>query len=85
MRDDKLIGVLTEEDIMRFVFGKPNLMTSKVVDAMSTTYAVVEKDFSVQNVVALLRGAPYTAVVDGNRFLGLITRADVLNHMRKQM
>ncbi|MFK8015178.1 MAG: pyridoxal-phosphate dependent enzyme [Gammaproteobacteria bacterium] len=85
MRDDALIGVLTEEDIMRFVFGKPNLMTSKVVDAMSTTFAVVEKDFSVQNVVALLRGAPYTAVVDGDRFLGLITRADVLNHMRKQM
>ena len=85
MRDDELIGVLTEEDIMRFVFGKPNLMTSKVVEAMSTTFAVVEKDFSIQNVVALLRGAPYTAVVDGQRFLGLITRADVLNHMRKQM
>ena len=49
------------------------------------TFAVVEKDFSVQNVVALLRGAPYTAVVDGKRFLGLITRADVLNHMRKQI
>ena len=46
---------------------------------------MVEKDFSVQNVVALLRGAPYTAVVDGKRFLGLITRADVLNHMRKQI
>jgi cystathionine beta-synthase len=84
MRDDELIGVLTEEDIMRFVFGKPQLMSAKVVEAMSTTFAVVEKDFSMQNVVALLRGAPYTAVVDGKRFLGLITRADVLNHMRKQ-
>ncbi|MEO1576559.1 MAG: pyridoxal-phosphate dependent enzyme, partial [Pseudomonadota bacterium] len=82
MRDDELIGVLTEQDIMRFVFGKPQLMAAKVVEAMSTTYAVVEKDFSVQNVVALLRGAPYTAVVDGDRFLGLITRADVLNYMR---
>ncbi len=85
MKNDELIGVLTEQDIMRFVFGKPQLMSAKVVEAMSTTYAVVEKDFSVQNVVALLRGAPYTAVVDGDRFLGLITRADVLNHMRKQM
>jgi cystathionine beta-synthase len=84
MRDDELIGVLTEEDIIQFVFGKPQLMTARVVEAMSTTYAVVEKDFSIQNVVALLRGAPYTAVVDGDRFLGLITRADVLNHMRKQ-
>ena len=84
MDGDELIGVLTEEDIMRFVFGKPQLMAAKVVEAMSTTFAVVEKDFSIQNVVALLRGAPYTAVVDGQRFLGLITRADVLNYMRKQ-
>ncbi|MEM6639360.1 MAG: pyridoxal-phosphate dependent enzyme [Pseudomonadota bacterium] len=84
MRDDELIGVLTEEDIMRFVFGKPQLMDANVSEAMSTTFAVVDKSFSVQNVVALLRGAPYTAVVDGDRFLGLITRADVLNYMRKQ-
>lgn len=85
MEDNKLVGVLTEEDIMRFVFGKPELMTAHVKDAMSTTFAKVEKDFSMQNLVALLGGAPYTAVVDKERFLGLITRADVLNYLRKQM
>ena len=85
MRDDRLVGVLTEEDIMRFVFGKPQLMAASVEAAMSTTFSVVEKDFSIRNLVALLRGAPYTAVVDGERFLGLITRADVLNYLRKQM
>ncbi|NNF15761.1 MAG: pyridoxal-phosphate dependent enzyme [Gammaproteobacteria bacterium] len=85
MDDNKLVGVLTEEDIMRFVFGRPQLMTEPVELAMSTMFSKVDKDFSVQNLVALLGGAPYTAVVDDDRFLGLITRADVLNYLRKQM
>jgi hypothetical protein len=28
---------------------------------------------------------PYAAVMDGDDFLGLITRSDVLNHLRQQM
>jgi hypothetical protein len=28
---------------------------------------------------------PYAAIMDGQDFLGLITRADVLNYLRKQM
>ena len=40
---------------------------------------------SVQNLVTLLETHPYTAVMDDEQFLGLITRADVLNYLRKQM
>ncbi len=85
MDGDVLVGVLTEEDIMRFVYGQPKLMEAAVRQAMTTSFSVVEKDFSVRNLVALLGGAPYTAVMDGERFLGLITRADVLNYLRKQL
>lgn len=85
MEGDTLVGVLTEEDIMRFAFGKPELLMAPVRQAMSTAFPSVEIDFSVNNLVALLAGVPYTAVTEGGRFLGLITRADVLNHLRKQM
>ncbi|MFK8028633.1 MAG: pyridoxal-phosphate dependent enzyme [Gammaproteobacteria bacterium] len=85
MDDGKLVGVLTEEDIMRFVFGRPQLMNEPVEGAMTTTFSVVDCNFSVQNLVALLGGAPYTAVVENDVFLGLITRADVLNYFRKQL
>jgi predicted transcriptional regulator len=33
----------------------------------------------------MLQVQPYAAVMDGDEFLGLITRSDVLNHLRKQM
>ena len=40
---------------------------------------------SLNNLVAMLQVQPYAAVMDGGQFLGLITRSDVLNHLRKQV
>jgi cystathionine beta-synthase len=80
-----LLGILTEEAIMQFAFGKPDLMNSPVKDAMQTAYIQVEKDSDLNNLVAMLHVQPYAAVVDGDNFLGLITRSDVLNHLRQQM
>ena len=84
MDENRLAGVLTEEAIIRYVFGKPDLMNSHVRDAMQTAYLQVDKDMSVNNVVAMLQVQPYAAVVDGDEFLGLITRSDVLNYLRLQ-
>lgn len=80
-----LAGVLTEEDIMRYVFGHPGWLTHPVRNAMRTAFAKVEQNFSLNNVVSLLTGVPYVAVTHGEQFLGLITRADVLNYMRKEL
>ncbi len=85
MEDGKLVGVLTEDAIIQFVFGKPELMNAPVKDAMQTAFIQLDKDTSVNNLVAMLHVQPYAAVVDGNDFLGLITRSDVLNHLRQQM
>jgi len=85
MDNDKLVGVLTEEDIIRLVFGKPELMNASVRDAMQTVFLKVDKDTSINNLVSMLQARPYAAVMNDEEFLGLITRADVLNYMRKQV
>jgi len=85
MDNDKLVGVLTEEDIIRLVFGKPELMNAPVRDAMQTVFLKVDKDTSINNLVSMLQARPYAAVMNDEEFLGLITRADVLNYMRKQV
>jgi cystathionine beta-synthase len=59
-------------------------MNSKVRDAMQTAYIQVDKDMSIGNLVAMLHVQPYAAVVDGDEFMGLITRSDVLNYLRLQ-
>ncbi len=85
MADDRLVGIVTEDAIIRFVFGKPELMNAPVKDAMRTEFIRLEKDATVNNLVAMLQVQPYAAVMDGEEFLGLITRSDVLNYLRKQM
>lgn len=85
MDDDRLVGVLTEEDIIHFVYGDPGRMTSPVRNAMQTSIPSVDKGVPVNQLVSRLDEEPFTAVMDGNQFLGLITRADVLNFLRKQI
>ncbi len=85
MEDGKLIGVLTEDAIIQFAFGKPELMNALVNDAMQTAFIRLDMETSINNLVAMLHVQPYAAVVDGDDFLGLITRSDILNHLRRQM
>ena len=85
MEEDRLVGVITEDDIIRYIFGRPARMGEKVRSAMRTSFLKVDKDTSVENLVALLHGDSYAAVTEngGERFLGLITRSDVLNYLRR--
>jgi len=85
MDEDRLVGVLTEEDIIHYVYGDPSRLTSLVREAMQTEVPRVDKDMSVDRLVERLKTEPFTAVMDGDRFLGLITRADVLNYLRRQL
>ncbi|UCC13169.1 MAG: cystathionine beta-synthase [Gammaproteobacteria bacterium] len=85
MEDDHLVGVITEDDIIRTVFGRPDLMAEPVRTAMRTQFLQVDSATSINNLVALLHGDSYAAVTasEGEQFLGLITRSDVLNYLRR--
>ncbi len=83
MEDGKLIGVITEDAIIHFVYGHPDLMGAAVRDAMESAFIKLDKSESLNNLVAMLRVQPYAAIMDGDDFLGLITRSDVLNYLRR--
>jgi cystathionine beta-synthase len=85
MDEGKLVGVVTEDAIIQHVFGKPDLMNAPVAQAMESAFIKLERTTSVNNLVAMLHVQPYAAIVDGEDFLGLITRSDVLNYLRRQM
>ena len=83
MDEGRLVGVVTEDAIIQHVFGKPDLMTAPVAEAMESAFIKLDKDTSVNNLVAMLHVQPYAAIMDGGEFLGLITRSDVLNYLRR--
>jgi cystathionine beta-synthase len=85
MDEGKLVGIVTEDTIIQYVFNDPRLMNAPVRDAMESAFIQLSMDTSVNNLVAMLHVQPYAAVMDGDHFLGLITRADVLNYLRRQI
>ena len=85
MDEGVLVGVVTEDAIIQFVYGKPELMTAPVQDAMESAFIKLDRTASLNNLVAMLRVQPYAAIMDGDAFIGLITRSDVLNYLRRQM
>jgi cystathionine beta-synthase len=85
MDEGRLVGVITEDAIIQHVFGKPDLMNAPVAEAMESAFIKLDKTTSVNNLVAMLHVQPYAAIMDGEEFLGLITRSDVLNYLRRQI
>ena len=85
MHEGELVGIVTEDAIIQYVFGKPELMNSSVSEAMESAFIKLDKKTSVNNLVAMLHVQPYAAIMDGDEFLGLITRSDVLNYLRRQI
>ena len=85
MDNDELIGIVTEDDILRFAFGRPECFNEPVRNAMTKTFLRVDRNTAINNLVAMLEVRSSAAVMDGTKFLGLITRADVLNFLRRQV
>jgi len=85
LEGERLVGFIDEDDIMRRAFGDPERFNEPVRKAMHTNFLVVEPAMSLRNLVAMLDVQPYAAVMEGDQFHGLVTRADVLNYLRRQM
>jgi len=85
MDEGRLVGVITEDTIIQHVLGKPELMNAPVSEAMESAFIKLDKTTSINNLVAMLHVQPYAAIMDGDEFLGLITRSDLLNYLRRQI
>ena len=85
MEGDRLVGFIDEDVILRHAFGKPERFNDPVSAAMFRDYPVVAPTLPIQELVGMLESTPYVAVNQDGTFHGLITRADVLNYLRRQM
>ena len=52
---------------------------------METEFVQCQRDLSVKKLVGILENNFYIAVMENEAFLGLITRSDVLNYLRKKV
>ena len=54
MDGERLIGVITEDDILRFAFGHPERFNEPVRSAMHHELPRVDESLSLNNLVAML-------------------------------
>lgn len=81
---DQCVGIIDESDILLAVEEHNALFDSAVSTAMVTRLETVRTDASVDQLIRLFDRGKVAIVVDGDRFLGLITRMDFLNHLRRK-
>ena len=83
--DGNAVGVLDEEDIMLAVHGRPEVFGEPVRDHMTEKLDLIDVDSRVSDLVPLFRADKVAIVVDDGRFLGIITRVDLINHIRRSL
>ncbi len=81
----KLVGVIDESDLLFKVHDDPALFRSPVESAMTTRLETIAPSASLAQVQTILDRGLVALVADGDRFYGLITRFDVLNHLRRRL
>ena len=82
---DHPIGVVDESDLLLAVLGDRARFNDPVRSAMSHGIETVAVTAKLPEVLAVLNKGFVAVVVDGAHFLGIITRMDVINHLRMKV
>jgi len=84
MRDGRIVGIVDEEDILLEVYDNPGHFDEPVTEAMESHLVTVPPDAPVAQLMEIFKRGLVAIVVDRDEFLGLITRIDLLNWLRRR-
>jgi cystathionine beta-synthase len=84
LKDGRIVGIVTEEDILLRVYEQPGHFREPVSAAMESNLVTVPPSAPVEKLQEIFERGMVAIVVDGEEFLGLITRIDLLNWLRRQ-
>ncbi|MGH6763765.1 MAG: pyridoxal-phosphate dependent enzyme [Phyllobacterium sp.] len=83
----KLIGIIDESDILSFVEGpyegRWDRFNSPVKRAMTSELHTLQADQKLNALLPVFDRNEVAIIFDGNEFAGLITRIDLINHLRR--
>ena len=82
---ERIVGIVDEEDILLRVFDHEERFRDPVASAMTKKLETVAPSAPLAAVLDILRKGHVAIVSDGEQFLGLITRIDLLNYLRRRM
>lgn len=85
MEGDRIVGMLDESDVLLHVYGDEARFTDPVSAAMVGRLDKVDVRAPVEALLPVFDRGHVAIVMEAGRFLGLITRIDLLNHLRRRV
>ncbi|MCX7556533.1 pyridoxal-phosphate dependent enzyme [Xanthomonadaceae bacterium JHOS43] len=85
MDGDRIVGILDESDVLLHVYGNEDRFRDPVSTAMVENLEKISVNSPVEALLPVFNRGHVAIVVDGERFLGLITRIDLLNWLRRRV
>ena len=81
--DGRIVGIVDESDLLLRVEADPGQFKSPSSSAMTSALQTLPPNASLDALRAVLDDGLVAIVADDTRFYGLITRMDLLNHLRR--
>jgi cystathionine beta-synthase len=85
IQDNKVIGIIDESDVLLKVANDTTQFRSLVGATMTHHIETLRPDTSIEQLRAILDRGLVAIVADSDTFYGLITRFDLLNHLRRTL
>ena len=85
MQGERVVGILDESDVLLSVQADPSRFAQPVSSAMCATVVTISPDAPISELLPIFAKDLVAVVADQGRFVGLITKIDLLNYLRKQL
>ena len=81
----KLVGILDESDILTVAYADRGAFKATVDSAMSKNLTTLPPNASIDSLLPVFHRGEVAVIQDEAGFYGLITRMDLINHLRRTM
>jgi len=85
LEGSKVVGIIDESDLLLAVYGRAERFREPVSSAMNHRLDVVDVGRPLSDLLPIFQRDHVALVMAGSEFLGLITRIDLLNHLRRSL
>jgi cystathionine beta-synthase len=83
--NDRAVGILDESDLLLKVHSDPSQFKAPVRSAMTDKLETLSPSAKIEDLLRIFDSGRVPLLVDGDNFLGLITRTDLLSYLRLRM
>ncbi len=85
MQDDQIVGIVDESDVLLHVYDDEAKFRDPVSTAMVSRLLKLDVKSPIEALLPVFDAGRVAIVMDGTKFLGLITRIDLLNYLRRRV